>query len=244
MDSFLTNVVSLIQHYITTEWLSIIELSFLCFALLFFFRFFQKIGVFIFIALAVLIGNIQILHEAHFSFIDLPLGTLAFSTSFLASNLLNEHFGKKEAQKAVFLTFFIQIFFGLMMILTLGYKPLPSSRSYYQSMLLLFTPSLRLFIASLSAFVIAQLVDIFIFDYLKRGRSLFERSNIAILFSALIDNTVFSLLTFYFLAPHPYPLKKIFFEFILGTYWIRVFVGFLETPIIYLSYKLKSRPTI
>lgn len=239
MDTFLTRCALIFQQYITSEWLSFLELIILSISLLLFFRYFQKIGVFIFITLVILIGNIQVLNMSHFSFANLPLGTIAFSTSFIASNLLNEHFGKNTAKKAVYATFFTQIFLGCMMFLTLGYKPIKESQNFYDATLMLFSPSPRLFLSSLIAYLASQLADLHIFNYLKH-RTLFERSNIAIFFAALIDNVIFSLLAFYLLSSNPYPLKQIFFDFILGTYWIRILIGFLETPIIYLSYIVKK----
>ncbi|USO02241.1 MAG: queuosine precursor transporter [Alphaproteobacteria bacterium] len=219
--------------------LSIFEfIGFSC-ALLFLFRYFQTIGVAAFIVLAILIGNIQILTHVNFKFMIIPLGTIAFSMLFVAINLLNLHYGKGVAKKAVFLTFYTQVFFACLILITMGYLPTAYTESYHISMVTLFSPSLRLFAASLISYTISQLFDIHLFNMLSKS-SLWARFNISIWLSALLDNTIFSFLAFYVFVDLPYSIEDIVMKFILGTYWIRIIIGILETPIIYLSKTIKA----
>lgn len=226
--------------FISAELLSAIEASVLVTFLLFLFRYFQKQGILVFMLLAILVGNVQILKEVEFSFAILPLGTVSFSLLFLATNLLNVHYGRRAATKAVLLTFCAQIFFALMMLLTNLYQPTAEGVVYHKAIELLFTPSLRFFSASMISYLLSQMFDIYIFDML-RGRSLFTRFNAAVWISALLDNTIFSFLAFYLFPAESVSLHMLIFHYILGTYWIRVLIGLLETPLIYISYFLKTR---
>jgi len=239
MDSQLLQT-AMFLHDIKAEFISLIELGILMSALLFLFRYFQQIGVVIFMTLAVLVGNIQILSDSQFSFGTIPLGTLSFSSAFLATALINAHYGRKAATKAVLATFYAQVFFGLMMFVTLAYKPTINGQSYFNAMALLFSPSLRFFSASMISYLLAQMFEIYVFDKLK-SRNLFTRFNLSVWLSALLDNTIFSFLAFYIFPTDTVLLKAIFFQYILGTYWIRVMISFLETPTIYFSYFIKAR---
>jgi len=219
--------------------LNLFEFCLFSFMLLFLFKYFEKLGIIIFMAVTTLVGNIQILTLVDFNFTTIPLGTIAFSMLFLASNLVTLHYDKKTAQKAIFLIFYTQIFFTCIMIMTMGYQSIPITLKYHNSIKLLFSPSLRLFSASLISYVASQLLDIHIFSALNK-KSLFIRFNLATWVSALLDNTLFSFLAFYFFTSEPYAVWDIIVRFIFGTYWIRVLIGLLETPLIYASTILKS----
>jgi len=185
---------------------------------------------------------VQILKEVGFSFATLPLGTVAFSLLFLATNLLNIHYGRRAATQAVLLTFCAQICFAVMMFVTNLYIPTKGSLIYHEAITTLFTPSFRFFSASMISYLLSQMFDIYLFDVLRR-RSLLIRFNLSTWLSALLDNTIFSFLAFYLFSTEPVALSVLVFHYILGTYWIRVLIGFLETPMIYISYWLKIKKT-
>ena len=76
--------------------------------------------------MASVIGNIQVLYATSYEIINMPvlLGTVVFCSSFLACDIINVEYGQDKAKKAVYLTIFMDIFFLLSIILTLGHKPL------------------------------------------------------------------------------------------------------------------------
>ena len=53
--------------------------------------------------------------------------------------------------------------------------------------------------------------------------------------SSLIDNTIFSLFAWIILNPEPLNFNTVIFTFILGTYFLRVFIALIDTPFIYLA---------
>jgi hypothetical protein len=100
-------------------------------------------------------------------------------------------------------------------------------------------PSPRLLVASLLAYTISSFADIFLFQWVSNvteGRWLWLRSNVAMMVSALLDNIIFSVFAWIILNPEPVTLMKLIFTYIFGTYFARVLVSFLSTPIMYLSY--------
>lgn len=248
MDNLLIDFIMWLNMSFGSEFLSIVEFGFLSLSLLFLFRYFSIYGMIIFHGLSIIIGNIQVLHQAHFFFQSAPvaLGTIAFSMTFLTTDIITEHYGPQMARKTILLSFLTQFLFSIMMFITLGYKSITDTQSYYSAIFTLFTPSLRLFIASICAFIMSQLLDVFLFDKIRncfKGiRWLWLRSNLSTIISAFIDNSIFSILAWSVFSPSPYTISYIFFTFILGTYWLRVIMSICSTPIIYLSYLVQKNP--
>ena len=226
------------------------------FLALIFFRFFAATGVIVFLIVAIIGANIQVLKLSYFSFYEQPvaLGTALFSSTYFATDLLNEHYGKKFTNRLIILSLTSVILWLFITLHTMAYAPLTAeqSRGVYDwalgshkniKELFSITPSITF--ASLLAFVISQFNDIFLFSYIKKktkGRYLFLRNNISTFVSIFIDNVVFSFFAFYFLSPHPVPLKVLIISYIFSTYGLRVFFAVLDTPFMYLSHHRFFRP--
>lgn len=209
------------------------------------FKFFGKKGIYAFSCCVFILANIQVLRQAQFFFQNTPvaLGTISFSSIFVANNILTEHYGIKTAKTGVYLSFLLYAFFALEMIITLSYSP--KIDIHYPCMQELFQSNITLLSAGVGAYVISQLSDIYIFGGLKRVlyglRFLWLRNIISSSISALIDNIVFSTLAWYILAKEPVTLENLIFTYILGTYWIRMVVALLGTPFLYLSKQVAQR---
>ncbi|MEL6941934.1 MAG: queuosine precursor transporter, partial [Bacteroidota bacterium] len=83
---------------------------------------------------------------------------------------------------------------------------------------------------------------VWFYGWLKKkmkGKHLWCRNNASTMVSALIDNTVFSVLAWIVLSSNPLPFKTVLFTYILGTYWLRIIIAALDTPMIYLAKKWK-----
>ncbi len=100
------------------------------------------------------------------------------------------------------------------MVLALGH-PLPEqvntsalqeAQTSYEAMLQIFTPSLRILIASLISYLCSQWLDITIFNRLRtltNGKFLWLRQNVAMFMSGLFDNFMFSWLAWMCLSQTP-----------------------------------------
>ena len=213
-------------------------------------RFFGKAGIFVFMGIMIIAGNIQVMKLAYFPFYTqpIPLGTTLFAATYLASDVLAEYYGREAAKQGIFLAFSAMVIFTLTMILTLGFKPLtymealninmPEATHTQAALLTLFTPTLALLCASLISFLIAQFTDIWIFLAIKKvshQKWLWLRNNVACWISALLDNTVFSLLAWRLVSSNPVPWHTLIFGYIFGTYLLRVLVSALNTPFIYMA---------
>jgi uncharacterized integral membrane protein (TIGR00697 family) len=213
-------------------------------------RFFGAAGLYAFIPLAIVAANIQVLKSVKFSVFDSPvaLGTILFSATYLANDVLNELYGRAAARKAIWLAFFSYFLFSIFMIINLGYAPLTAEQAgqdmawnlpYQDYMKAIFLPAPAFFIASMCAFIVSQLGDITIYSWI-RGKTgdkhLWLRTNVSTLISALVDSIVFSVLAWkVFKAGGDMTWDTVIFTYILGTYALRVVVSIIDTPFMYLA---------
>ena len=217
-----------------------IILLFFCFlSILIFLKLFSFAGLYVYSALAVIIGNIQVLKTVDFFYSPEPvaLGTVLFASTFLCTDILSEHFGKDKAQKNVLIGFISFLFVTIIMLITIGFNP--SANDWAQDSLEnIFTPMSRFFIASMIAYLVSQYFDVWIYSTIKNltmNRFLWLRNNLSTILSSLIDNTVFSILAWIILNPNPETFYNVIMIYILGTYILRIFIALIDTPFIYLS---------
>ena len=201
-------------------------------------RFFGVVGLMVYSTLAVIVANLQVQTATYFKFFHEPiaLGTVVFSSIFIVSGILTEYYGKSQARSTVWLSFAGMIIVTFFMVLALGFVPAPGFQNAHLAMRVLFLPVPALIAASLIAYVIGQLNDIWIFASLSRitqKKYLWLRSFLGTLVGAFLDNFVFSVLAWIIFAPSPLPWKTVFFTYILGTYILRVFVAIFGIPFVY-----------
>lgn len=249
MDDWLFHILQKTTVAHSPEGLSIVLFLVGGCALLLFFRLSGVLGLFCFLNLAYLTANIQVLHMAKFSFAHEPvaLGTILFAMTYLASDMMTEHYGAFYARRAVLISFITQITFVLFMSLTILHPPLsqyPENPTIHQAMRVLFMPAPRIMIASLVAYGVSQLCDIWIFQRISlwtNTRFLWLRTSLSTVIAALIDNIIFSYLAWVLLSPHPVNLEQLVVTYIMGTYLARILIAIAGVPLMYMSYRLKPK---
>ncbi len=222
----------------------------LCFgAILLALRLFGAAGLQAYVVVAVIGANVQVLKPVQFAAYADPvaLGTVLFASTYLATDILTEWYGRAAARRAVWLGFAGFLFWTVMMVLTLGHRPLTAEEAgeglawalgVHDAMALLFTPAPAFFVAGMIAYLTSQFTDIWIYQAIRRltrERHLWLRNNLSTWLSALVDNTVFSLFAWVILAPEPMAFEPLVFTYILGTYLLRVGLALLDTPFMYLA---------
>jgi len=177
-------------------WIALLLANFL--GIILAYRFYGKTGLYCWIGISVILANIQVLKTVQLFGLVTSLGNIIYSSIFLATDILNENYGKKEAQKAVWLGFFVLLFTTIFFQITLKFIP-DESDFISPAMQELFGLFPRIMVASLTAYLISQLFDVWIFDGLKRktkGRHLWLRNNTSTVISQILDNTIFTLIAF------------------------------------------------
>ena len=157
---------------------------------------------------------------------------------FTINDVITEVYGK-ERTRSVIRSGLIVIFLVLLFSLFATNLP-PSSRfvTSEKAYDIIFGLSARIAAASLTAFALAEFMDVFIFAKIREKlgkKALWLRNNVSNFVSQFIDTSVFMFLAFY-------SFDKAFndnFVFLVGLilpYWLlKCFMSVIETPLVYLG---------
>ncbi len=214
-----------------TMWLIMLVLNFL--AIMIAYRLWGKTGLYIWIPISVMIANIQVTKTVVLFGMEATLGNIVYATSFLATDILNECYGKKAAAKAVGIGFFSLIVMTVLMNVAILFNPAPSD-FVQESMSTIFGLMPRIALASLTAYLLSQLHDIWAYGFwgrIKPGiKWLWLRNNASTAVSQLIDTLLFTILAFWGVFPW-----SILWQIMLTTYVLKWVVAMLDTPFIYIA---------
>lgn len=127
-------------------------------------------------------------------------GILTFPITFLLTDLLNEYYGRRAARRAVYISLVMAVFvFGVLVAATEMPRldaPFNVEESAFDRVL---GSSKIMFVASLTAYLVGSLCDIWLFGILKRltrGRFVWLRANGSTVASQVIDSLIVTYLAF------------------------------------------------
>jgi uncharacterized integral membrane protein (TIGR00697 family) len=191
--------------------------------------------------------NLNILGNA-FSF-NLTAGVLLWPVVFVMTDIINEYYGKKGVRFLSFLTigliaYAFVMFFGAINLhpadfWSKDYFPgVPDSNKAYAG---IFGQSQAIIIASLVAFLVGQLLDVFIFHRIKKvtgEKMVWLRATGSTLVSQLVDSFVVLFLAFYVFPKMTGNATPWTFGVVMtvcfGNYIYKFVVAMIMTPVIYL----------
>ncbi|WP_338364057.1 queuosine precursor transporter [Candidatus Xenohaliotis californiensis] len=228
---------------IPSEALMVIEIIICILTILFFLKFFGLLGIATSATIMLIAANIQILKLAYFGWIhtEIALGTAAFASTYLISDIVTEIYGKQIAKKIVYITASAQLFFVILMIVTLGYQ-FSNDSSAHQSIENIFVPQIRILLVSIVSYVLSQLIDIAFFASIAKimqGHFIWLRVNVSNFLSQIFDSILFSMLCWRIFSPDPKEISEILFVYVIFSFIPRFFIGIIITPIIYLAKSIK-----
>jgi len=206
----------------------------LAFALVLFHRF-GRIGLHGMIVLAIILCNIQVLKIVEMFGLVATLGNILYGSIFFATDVLGEVYGKREAKRGVWLGFAALIVTTVVMQLAIRFKP-HESDFIQPALQQIFSLLPRIAAASLTAYVISQLHDVWAFHFWKartRGKHLWLRNNASTWVSQLIDTVVFTFIAFVGVFP-----RSVLLQICLTTYLFKLIVAAVDTPFIYAARKI------
>ena len=200
------------------------------------YRLFGKTGLYIWTAVAVILANIQVMKTIQIFGLVTALGNIIYSSLFLVTDIINENHSKKDAQKAVWIGFFVLISTTILMYITIHFIPHESDfMSEHLTAIFTFLP--RITLASLTAYIVSQTHDVWFFSYLKKRfkkEKLWLRNNLSTMTSQLIDNIIFTVIAF--IGTFSW---DIILQIFLTSLIMKVIVAILDTPFVYIARKLK-----
>ncbi|MFH1650314.1 MAG: queuosine precursor transporter [Candidatus Woesearchaeota archaeon] len=154
-----------------------------------------------------------------------------YAAIFLATDIIAEHYGVKEARKVVWIGLASQVMLLVVSQMMIRTQVLPFSQSMHDALITVFSFTPRLVLASLVAYVISQFHDVWAFHAWKRrtkGKHLWIRNNASTIVSQFIDTVIVVVIAFYGVLPG-------LIELILGIWILKVIIALLDTPFMYLS---------
>lgn len=208
-----------------------IVLAFPCVALVG--KFFGKCGLVAWIAIATILANILTAKQITLFGLDVTLGNVMFSSTYLATDILSERCGLKVARKAVN----IGALSALVFIVTSQYCLLFTPNAFdfvNESMKSLFAISFRTTSASVILFYLANLADVYLFEKIKQKlpSKLWVRNNVATIVCNCTENFLFMLGAFLGIMTFKECLMLA-----LTTSVVEAIVGVCDTPFVYLGVK-------
>lgn len=215
-------------------WLILLITNF--FIVIFAYRFFGKLGLYAYTAMAIIIANIQVMRTIEIFGLVTTLGNIIYGSIFLCTDILNENHGKRSAQKAVWLGFFILIAATIIMQIVLQFTP-HSSDFIGSSLHTIFGFLPRIAFASLTAYIISQSFDVWVYNIIRKfyPKHLWLRNNLSTMTSQLIDNILFTSLAFIGIFE-----LSIILQIFVTTYIMKVIVAALDTPFMYWAKAIKN----
>ena len=169
------------------------------------------------------------------------VGIFAYPITFLITDVIEEVRGKKVALQ-FFYSGIIAIILSLILVWIGIAMPPASFYANNEAYKTVFGNSIRVLLASLTAFLIAQSHDIWAFQFWKKktnGRFLWLRNNASTIVSQFIDTIIFTFIAFFLVTPE-YTVVRMFQ--IIFPYWgLKVIWAVADTPAVYaLSYWLRK----
>lgn len=192
-------------------------------------------------AVIIILSNIvsfKLVKVPYFSDFSIPAGLIFYPLSFILTDLITEIFGVKKAKQMVYTAFAMNILsFGIIEIVLV--LPGPDESSALSQVLS--SSNIRIF-SSLIAYIVSQIVDINLFDFIKRRTKenhLWLRNNGSTCVSQIVDTFVIDILYLYWGLGMQF---KAVFSIMLFSFAYKGIFSIISTPLFYfLTYVFKKR---
>lgn len=208
-----------------------------------FLKLFGKSGLFAWIGICAVFANVEVLILVHAFGMDQTLGNTLFASSFLATDILSELYGKKDANKGVLVGIITTVLFILLSTMWINYVPAEGDWAMpFVKQLFANTP--RVLIASLIAYAVSEAFDVWLYHkwwtltekrFGNKDKYLWFRNNFSTLLSQLVNIVIFNFGAFLGI----YSLSQLL-SITLACYVIYIVTSLLDTPFIYLAKKCRQ----
>lgn len=199
-------------------------------------KFFGKYGLLAWVPIASILANIMTAKTVNMFGLSSTMGTVLFASTFLATDILTENYDFKLARKAVFMGMFGTLFYIISSQIAIRY--IPSAFDYaHDSMVTIFSLSLRISISSIIMYFIANMADVYLYDKLKikmGGRYMWLRNNVSTILCNCLENFLFMFMAF--IGVFDFTTVIIM---ALSTSVIEIIAGICDTPFLYIATRWK-----
>ena len=211
------------------------------------FYFFGKEGLYLAIVLGIVLSNLQggkvsdvVIFDRTFT---VSMGAIMYSGIYFATDLLSEKYGRREANRAVILGALANIAVMLTLVLSTFFLPsdvADSADEVHDAISTLAVYSPIFVIGSITAYLISQLFDVWIFHKIKSitgTRMLWLRNNLSTLLSQALDTFIY---TFVWVLAGQLDFSTAA-AIALSKYIFKFAIAILDTIFIYMLREIKPK---
>ncbi len=211
------------------------------------YRFFGRKGVMAWSILATVAANIECLIQIDAFGMSMTGGNILFASTFLATDIISETCGKKQANHLVNLNILVSVLFVLVSQSWLFFQP-NSVDFAFPHVQRLFSNVPRIMIASLITYAVVQKVDIWLYHLIwnftaersqNNSRFLWIRNNVATIISQFLNSILFNFGAFYLMMPEY--TASYCWTISMATFAVYVVTSLIDTPFIYAARTLAKR---
>jgi uncharacterized integral membrane protein (TIGR00697 family) len=182
---------------------------------------------------------------------NLTCGVLLWPVVFVMTDIINEYYGRKGVKFLSWLTIGL-IAFGFLMVFAaiqtepkswwIGSKKEAGIENMSTAFNGIYGQGLGIILASMTAFLVAQLIDVFIFHRIKKAtgeKKIWLRATGSTVISQLIDSFIVLFIAFYFYPKwikgqgEPWPFDQLL-AICIVNYIYKFSMAIIMTPVIYL----------
>jgi hypothetical protein len=171
----------------------------------------------------------------------LSIGVIPWPVVFIATDLINEYFGREGVKRLTFMTIGLIVYAFVVVFLAIqvpaaSFSPVTDAQFYA-----VFGQSLWIIVGSVVAFAVSQLVDVFIFWLVRHrtgGKLLWMRATGSTVVSQLIDSIVIIGIAFW--LPGKIQTSE-FLTVAASNYSFKLIVALSVTPLLYLGHAAIDR---
>jgi len=198
---------------------------------------FGKSGLMAWVAVSVILANIAVTKQVRMFGLDVTLGNILFSSTYLCTDIISEVYGKEASKKAVYGGLIAAI--GFILFGFIVNATLPNEFDFVDGPLKeIITFSARTTTASVVCFFLSNLCDVWLFERFRKHstKNLWLRNNVCTIVCNCLEN----------------------FVMIFGAFWgiydaatcasiaactcvVEIIAGLLDTPFVYLGRKWALR---
>lgn len=168
----------------------------------------------------------------------LSLGILPWPIVFVTTDLINEYFGQKGVRRLTFLTAGLICYSFIILYLGMKIPAVDFSPVKDEQFIAVFGQSMWIIVGSIIAFIVSQLLDVFLFSQFKKqtgDKHIWLRAPGSTVISQLIDSFIVLGIAFY--LPGKISLEQYFTMGITG-YIAKLCIAVGLTPLVYLGHYL------
>lgn len=245
----LTTIATSITAINTPLWIAVLLITMATLVLVH--TYFGRVGLVGWMVVALIGANIQGSKQVMLFGLNVSMGNILYSSIYLATDALNEFYGKKKAQQAVALSMVLTAVFVVSMMATTLFQPNQFDGGVSANIDALFAPHgavVMFTVVGLIVYTVTQRVDIFTYSLLKTGGTpLWVRNNVSTIFSQIIDTILFTTLVFKIIPSviHIEGVNPLPWSVIMGImgfmYMVKVGIAIIDTPFLYMMRKRGSK---